>query len=105
MKQLAIGIGIIVLLLFASSAWSKMGGSDINFEVPDRGDVIYSHDLHVEELGLGCTNCHYQIYSTAKGVSNVTMVEMQKGGSCGACHDGTNAFDVVANCSRCHDGS
>jgi len=105
MKKGVIGIGIIVCLLFTSSAWSKMGGGDIFFEVPDRGDVTYSHDVHVGELGLRCTDCHYQIYTTAKGVSNVTMVEMQKGGSCGACHDGNKAFDVIANCSRCHDDS
>ena len=105
MKQVVIGIGIIVFLLFTSSAWSKMGGGDIMFKVADRGDVIYSHALHVEDLGLTCTNCHYQIYTTAKGVSRVSMVEMQKGWSCGTCHDGTRAFDVIANCSRCHDDS
>jgi c(7)-type cytochrome triheme protein len=30
------------------------------------------------------------------------MADMQKGFSCGACHNGTRAFSVKANCSRCH---
>ena len=30
------------------------------------------------------------------------MAEMEKGKSCGACHDDRTAFTVKANCSRCH---
>ena len=29
MKQVVLGLGIIAFLLLTSSAWSKMGGSDI----------------------------------------------------------------------------
>jgi c(7)-type cytochrome triheme protein len=30
------------------------------------------------------------------------MDEMEKGKSCGACHDGKTAFTVKENCDTCH---
>jgi c(7)-type cytochrome triheme protein len=30
------------------------------------------------------------------------MAEMEKGKSCGACHDGKTAFATTANCAKCH---
>ena len=30
------------------------------------------------------------------------MKEMQKGKSCGACHNGKTAFSVKGDCTKCH---
>ena len=58
----------------------------------------------------GSTTC----YSTANPIdlaiiavlalSFVTMAQMEKGKTCGACHNGKRSFAVTANCDRCHKG-
>jgi c(7)-type cytochrome triheme protein len=30
------------------------------------------------------------------------MKQMEKGKSCGACHDGKKAFSVKGECAKCH---
>lgn len=93
----------LVLGLFAAgAAWAKVGGGNITFSVKGASDVVYSHDVHVTTQGLKCTNCHYAIYRMTTLQQHYTMSEMQKGMSCGACHNGTRAFDVARNCNRCH---
>ena len=32
------------------------------------------------------------------------MAQMEKGKTCGACHDDKHAFTVAENCNRCHKG-
>jgi c(7)-type cytochrome triheme protein len=80
---------------------SKVGGGGILFKVKDAGDAFFSHDGHVEGAGLKCTGCHDALYiTTAKSVA-VTMKDMRKGKSCGACHEGKKAFDLN-KCGNCH---
>lgn len=98
----AIGIGIITVLLAASVLWAKVGGGDIVFRMKGAAEAVFSHDAHVAGKGLRCTNCHYALYATVEKHSKATMADMQKGRSCGACHNGQNAFDVKTSCDRCH---
>ena len=35
----------------------------------------------------------------------MTMASMEKGESCGACHDGDTAFSVKGDCTTCHTGA
>jgi len=95
-------IGILFMLLTASFISARIGGSDITFEVKDRGDVHFSHDDHVASIGLKCTDCHDSLFVSKEKHKKVTMVQMQKGQSCGACHNGKKAFDVKTNCNHCH---
>ena len=97
----AIGMGVITVLLATSVLWAKVGGGDIIFRMKGAADAVFSHDGHVTK-GLKCTDCHYVLYATVEKHSKATMAEMQKGRSCGACHNGQKAFDVKANCDRCH---
>lgn len=103
MKKYILTIGLISLLL-TPAAWAKIGAEDITFMVSNAGDVVYNHDVHVEKLGLGCSECHYRVF--ARAAHNIrdkaTMTEMQNGKSCGSCHNGRRAFGVDKNCSRCH---
>lgn len=95
---------ILILLVMVMSAivWAKVGGGDIVFEVKKAGNVTFSHERHVDGLGLKCTDCHDALY-VAKGKDKpVAMAQMQKGQSCGACHNGKKAFDVKGDCSNCH---
>ena len=43
-----------------------------------------------------------RLYITKEKHKKVTMAQMQKGQSCGACHNGKRAFDVKGNCDNCH---
>lgn len=62
------------------------------------GDAVFSHDSHVSGKGYGCKSCHGKM--TLRG----TMAEMDKGKSCGTCHNGKKAFATNANCGSCHRG-
>lgn len=62
------------------------------------GDATFSHDSHVNGKGFGCKSCH----SSGQQRRGVTMAEMEKGKSCGTCHNGKKAFTVAANCGSCH---
>ena len=95
--------GILAVLVGASFGLAKVGGGDITFEVKKAGDVLFSHDSHVGAMGLKCTECHDALFVTKEKDRRVTMAQMQKGRSCGACHSGRNAFDVKANCNNCHE--
>lgn len=94
---------VVCLVLFLASVVSaEVGGGDVTFEVKSAGNVAFSHDNHVEGVGLICTECHDSLYITKEKHKVVAMTQMQKGKSCGACHNGKKAFDVKGNCSNCH---
>lgn len=98
-----VAVGIPAMLLAASMGLARVGGGDIAFEVKKAGDVVFSHDSHIGVVGPKCTECHDAIFITKEKDRRVTMVQMQKGESCGACHNGKKAFDVKVNCSNCHE--
>lgn len=94
---------VIAVSLPASAAIGKIGGGVITYSVSGAGAVSYSHNDHVIKAKLKCSECHYQIFNTKETHKKVTMGDMRKGASCGACHDGRRAFDVKANCGKCHE--
>ncbi len=65
-------------------------------------DAFFSHDSHVARNGGKCKDCHNS--RIANGRRGVTMTQMEKGSSCGACHNGKTAFTAAANCGSCHKG-
>lgn len=102
MIKILLLITFIPFFLFFNMASGKIGGGDIVFKIDGARDAIFSHDSHVSEIGLKCTECHDRIFTTKEKHRRVTMEEMKRGASCGACHNGKRAFDVRANCSNCH---
>lgn len=92
----------VPLLFCASIVLAKVGGGDIRLNVKGMSGVTFSHENHVARAGLQCTECHDRLYVTNEKHKNVTMAEIQKGRSCGACHNGKKAFDVKGNCNSCH---
>ena len=89
------------LLLVASQSFATVGGGDVTLKNRG-GDVVFSHDAHVSGAEQKCTSCHAKLYTNAKQHKKVTMKEMQKGKSCGACHNGKTAFSVKGDCAKCH---
>ena len=76
---------------------------DISYKIKGLGEATFSHAAHVSKAGLGCRDCHNGKVITGKE-KGVTMAEMEKGRTCGACHDGKTTFTVAGNCDRCHKG-
>lgn len=73
---------------------------DVKFE-NDGGPVVFSHDVHTGMYK--CDDCHTTLFLPAHGKNKpVGMEAMEKGASCGACHDGSTAFTVKENCDTCH---
>lgn len=94
-------ITAILILLSGSVAFAVVGGGDLSMK-NEGGDVVFSHEAHVKTAGLKCHDCHAKIYLNSKNHMTVTMAEMEKGQSCGTCHDDTAAFGVRENCEKCH---
>ena len=95
-------LGLLAVLLLASFGYATVGGGDITFDVKSAGNVVFSHDNHVGGVGLKCTDCHDSIYVTKEKHKTASMAQMREGESCGACHNGKKAFDVKADCNKCH---
>ena len=74
---------------------------DVHFKVVGAGPAVFSHAAHVKKES--CSSCHTGIYPLGRSKKVVTMLEMEKGKSCGACHDGKKAFSVREACVKCHD--
>ena len=90
-----------VFLVATSPALAVVGGGDVTLKNRG-GDVAFSHEAHVDGVGLECTACHADLYTSSKQHKQVTMKQMQKGKSCGACHNGKKAFSVKGGCATCH---
>jgi len=75
----------------------------VSFQVEDAGNVNFSHYQHLEILGKDCVLCHNQVFHIdPQNNPTVSMDKMAKGKSCGACHNGDQAFTVEDNCDSCH---
>ena len=93
---------MLLVLILASSGFGRVGGGDVLYPLKKGGNVTFSHENHVAGVGLSCTACHPTPYVTSKRHSHTTMADMQKGKSCGLCHDGKQAFSVKGDCQKCH---
>lgn len=70
------------------------------FAIKYAGKTTFSHTSHITLFK--CGECHTKYYPVARSKVRVSMAEMENGKSCGACHDGKNAFSVKENCATCH---
>lgn len=100
MKRIA-AVTACIVLMGIGSALAAVGGGDITLKNKG-GDAIFSHEAHVAGAGLNCKDCHDKLYTNAKQHKKITMKQMQKGKSCGTCHNGKTAFSVKGNCAKCH---
>ena len=71
---------------------------DITYKVKETGPVLFSHTKHLRDMQ--CNSCHNRLFKTG-GSGTVSMAEMEKGKSCGACHNGKKTF-AVSDCVKCH---
>lgn len=76
---------------------------DITYRLKGLGEATFSHTTHIARTGGACKGCHNGKVITGRE-KGVTMAEMEKGKTCGACHNGSRVFTVAGNCNRCHQG-
>jgi len=105
MKRILLLTMVLMCLLTPMSVFAqKVGGGDLTFTPKNASPVVFSHEKHVNDKGLKCTGCHYQIFQMAQGSYKMDMSKLTKGDFCGKCHNGQKGFDVKdqKNCARCH---
>jgi c(7)-type cytochrome triheme protein len=79
-----------------------MQPKDIAFKVKSVGDALFSHNFH---LGMySCKECHTKTFPYKAGAKHASMTDMEKGKSCGVCHNGKDAFSAAGDCAKCHKG-
>jgi len=71
---------------------------EITYGVKETGPVVFSHKGHLRTMQ--CNSCHNRLFKAGPN-PRVTMAEMEKGKSCGACHNGKGAFKI-GECVKCH---
>jgi c(7)-type cytochrome triheme protein len=104
---------IVILLLIVSPSTVlhavDMGGGmgsvggmmdKLSIQTQTVGKVVFSHSLH----GTNCNTCHPTLFKKKNNSNHVTMELMERGRSCGACHNGQKAFSVTGDCTKCHAG-
>ena len=70
------------------------------------GKVTFTHASHVDESAPSCTSCHPKVFSILKPGTPadgkpITHAAMEKGQSCGTCHNGKKSFGFD-DCTLCH---
>lgn len=72
---------------------------EVVFKVKATGPTAFSHKSHLA-ASADCGVCHPALFATSS-TKRFSMADMEKGKSCGACHNGKRAFGVDS-CVRCH---
>jgi len=69
---------------------------------------MFSHKFHVVTAGMTCDSCHPTLFERKKGSAKAkgdyNMASLNAGKYCGACHDGSTAFNTTGpeTCKKCH---
>lgn len=72
---------------------------EITYRVKETGPTRFSHKKHLE--AAECSRCHPALYAPNQKNRRVGMAAMERGKSCGACHNAKQAFSVK-ECAKCH---
>ena len=100
-------------LAVTAAAQSKMPNLPGPYTFAQTGDspgkVTFNHASHVDEAAPSCTTCHPKAFSILKAGTTadgkpITHAAMDKGASCGACHNGKKSFGFD-DCTLCHRSS
>ncbi len=96
--------GILIGVMTHEALAQAKGPANFEFAGGGQGKVTFSHETHAAK-NPKCTDCHTKIFKMAKGQRSAPkMADMEKGQSCGTCHNGQAAFSVKAqaDCAKCH---
>ena len=98
-----------VVCLSAAMAAAQLPRLSKDIELPkgkqSPGLVVFSHLTHVDEAKPDCTVCHPRLFKMLgpgrAAAETITHERMEKGNSCGVCHNGKAAHGLD-DCSSCH---
>lgn len=95
-------LSMLALMLFYPGTAAAVTVRDAVFSTRHAGRVVFSHAGHInrKEMANNCRACHDVLFDLRKK-RHYSMAEMEKGKSCGACHNGKKAFPLTG-CARCH---
>lgn len=86
-----------------NSCHKQLTPRNITFKMkPGVTDAAFSHEFHTAVYK--CNDCHTKVFPYRAGKVHFTMADMEKGKSCGTCHDGKSAFSSSGDCAKCHKG-
>ena len=68
------------------------------------GAVVFRHSTHAGFADMKCAACHPAPFKLLHPTRQTSHELMDKGQSCGMCHDGSHAFATAKDdmCARCH---
>jgi len=72
-SMLYLTLSLFLLTVPGSASADKVGGGDLWFAPKGALPVLFSHEIHVVEKDLKCTDCHYQIFQMAQGSYKMQM--------------------------------
>ncbi|MDD2850641.1 MAG: cytochrome c3 family protein [Desulfuromonadaceae bacterium] len=75
---------------------------EIIFNLKGTTPATFSHAFHTE--AYSCKDCHTKTFPYKTVIGQASMDDMGKGKSCGACHNGKDAFASGGDCDKCHKG-
>ena len=97
-------LALVVVLALAATAFAVPAGKTVEFDGKGGGKVVFDGKIHADK-GNKCADCHQSgLFKMKKGADVFTMKDMEAGKNCGACHNGTKAFNVkdATSCAKCH---
>lgn len=97
--------GIFLISMSVAFAQKKVGGGELKYEAKgSTGPVLFSHESHVNQHKLKCTDCHTKIFKMKKGEAKIRKANHGEEIYCGVCHNGKKSFSQTkdADCSKCH---
>lgn len=103
-------LALLAVVTTVAAAQSKMPKLPQPYVFAQTGDspgkVTFNHASHVDESAPSCTGCHPRVFSILKAGTPadgkpITHAAMEKGQSCGTCHNGKKSFGFD-DCSLCH---
>lgn len=103
MKLRCITITSLAIVFTIASLAAALEIKDATFNTENAGKVVFRHSSHMKKknsksANISCKSCHND--SMKKG-THYTMAQMEKGMSCGQCHNGKRAF-ALEKCTICH---
>jgi len=95
----------------------QYGAAGGQYSVPDDiyytkavASVVFSHEAHAVEQGIGCNTCHGGLFKMQAGnvesQPDFNMEGLAQGKYCGSCHSSASeaVFSSDTQCARCHRG-
>ena len=102
-RYLLVAVSSILLFVLGVPASANAGEIPaVRIFLTSVGDVTFTHQMHYQDRGIQCTECHHQI-NAKKLVTPHPDYFKSSWISCGTCHNASDkAKQDLYSCSACH---